>query len=345
MNYFSCVRKIFLISIIFFSVNAFLINANEQMSKGEAELIRLTNNERTKAHLSPLQFNQKLMDVARHSSQYMADRDESAHHRPEGKSAKDRVKESGYCDHNYTSEVILTFPKFQNDFAKVLKSWMDSAQHKVLILDEHSEDIGVGMATSKNNKTFFTEVFSRKTPYVEYRSQATSSKVVPSPKPVASLEESPDFEDLEPLPDIADTITDPGALLVHLSVELSVYLNKERKKAKLNEFKADFTLQQLAEKDATYMASQNVVIYIHGNKSPIDRVIESGYCQHRYSSELGAVISDKRTEPIGQKWVATQSKIVLDGNFQECGIGLAYAKDKRIYIAAIFSRKTPFYSH
>ncbi len=164
MNKYLRISKVSFIFLILFSLKTSLIKSAEFMTKEEAEIVKLTNSERINYKLTQLKIDPTLMNVARYSSKYMAERDESSHHCIDGKRTAQRVKESGYCDHAYSTEIILTYPLFvkHNDYTKVLKSWMGSPEHKKIILNADREEIGVGMATSKKNTTYFTAVFSSK---------------------------------------------------------------------------------------------------------------------------------------------------------------------------------------
>lgn len=138
-------------------------NSTEEYAFSEAEhtLLRLVNMERTsnlEAALPLLQEDVKLMQVARNHSLYMASNCIYSHEGYEGKRSGERVKDSGYCLHNYSSENIHRSDKL--DLETIAQSWMSSPGHRKNILNENFKDTGVGIAQGQDGKIYFTQVFS-----------------------------------------------------------------------------------------------------------------------------------------------------------------------------------------
>lgn len=366
MKYFTGTTKICLIFSVLLSLKASLVKAVESVTDDEATVVSLINQERTNHELPSLKIDPILMNVARYSSQSMAQKDQSSHHCVDGKRTGQRVQESGYCDHVYSTEIILTYPLFSKhrDFTKALKSWMDSPQHRDIILSNGKEDIGVGLAISQKNTTYFTAVFSTKiSPYAASSSHcaASSSHVLPVPLKAAAVSKpkfspsltssSSDFDLPEmPLPPSLLSLPEPLSFsspeteMIHLSFDLIRLINNVRSHAQLCVLTVDDTLVQLAVADAQYMASNNKLTHNHGTITPIDRVIGSGFCTHRYSTEIIAVTKDRNLQTVVEKWMnSTTSSHILNGNYQLTGPGLALAKDGTIYIAQVLTRKAPLY--
>jgi uncharacterized protein YkwD len=165
-------------------------------------------------------------------------------------------------------------------------------------------------------------------------------KISPSLTSSSSDLSIPDLPSL-PLP---PSFSSPEMEMGHLSLELNGLINKARTQAALCALTLDSALMMLAEEDAGYMASNNILTHNHGTETPIDRVIASGFCKHRYSTEIIAMTKDRNLETVVQKWMSsTTSSQILNGNYQVTGIGMALAKDGNIYIAQVLSRKTPLY--
>jgi uncharacterized protein YkwD len=359
MTYLIDIMKAFIVFSLLILPQTSLISAAEFVSREESELVRLLNGERCNNRLPPLKIDLTLMSVARQSSQYMADKDESSHHIINGKRTAQRVKESGYCNHDYSTEIILTYPLFtkHSNFAKAMESWMNSSEHKDNILASNKEELGVGLATSRSNTTYFTVVFSSKiSPYEKKTHHAPAVAAVaikPSiiqQEPITSVAYSlsalsvDTLPTLPPLPMAPPPLMAPKMDMTDLALELLSLINQQRTLSHIGLLQTDITLVLLAEKDAAYMASHNKLTHNHDTKTPIDRVIESGFCKHRYSTEIIAVMSDFNLESVVQKWMASPtSKQILDPNYQMTGMGIAPAKDGKHYIAQVLSRKTPVY--
>lgn len=116
------------------SSNATDVNAFEQ------EVVKLTNAERTKAGLAPLQTDTKLMAAAREKSQDMQSNNYFSHTSPTFGSPFDRMKALG-ISYKSAGENIA---KGQRTPQEVVQAWMDSPGHRANILNADFTHIGVG---------------------------------------------------------------------------------------------------------------------------------------------------------------------------------------------------------
>lgn len=121
----------------------------------EQEVVKLTNAERTKAGLSPLQTDAKLMAAAREKSQDMQSKNYFSHTSPTFGSPFDRMKALGIT-YKAAGENIA---QGQRSPQEVVQAWMDSPGHRANILNGNFTHIGVGYVKSGN---YWTQQFIQK---------------------------------------------------------------------------------------------------------------------------------------------------------------------------------------
>lgn len=119
-------------------------------------LVKLTNDERTKAGLKPLTTSKVLTDVAYAHAGNMAAKKEM-NHTLDGKSPAQRVADAKY-DKRYGGENI-SFGYATPDAALV--AWMNSAGHRKNILNPEFTAIGVGIRMSADGVPYYCQVFGR----------------------------------------------------------------------------------------------------------------------------------------------------------------------------------------
>jgi len=127
-----------------------------EMSKDEKALLELTNKERAKEKLPPLEPNIKLFQAARGHSANMAAKGEM-NHILDKKDPSDRVDATGYQWMAVGENVAATD---KDTLEGVMKKWMASDQHRANILGKDFRDIGVGLAKDAKGDTYFTLVFA-----------------------------------------------------------------------------------------------------------------------------------------------------------------------------------------
>lgn len=123
-------------------------------SKEEQGVLDLTNAARKKALLPALQFNSKLMDLARAHAMNMA-KQEKFEHDLDGKSMADRLKEAEY-GFTHAGENIAWKQKTPRE---AMKTWMESEEHQENILSKEFVEIGVGMAKSAKGDYYWVQLF------------------------------------------------------------------------------------------------------------------------------------------------------------------------------------------
>lgn len=115
----------------------------------EKEVIRLTNIEREKNGLNPLQVDEKLSEVAREKSQDMATNRYFAHQSPKYGSPFDMMKTFGVT-YKAAGENIA---RGQRSPEEVVNGWMNSPGHRANILNSSFSHIGVGFVEEGNHWT------------------------------------------------------------------------------------------------------------------------------------------------------------------------------------------------
>ena len=114
------------------------------------QIVALTNAERAKVGLAPVQSNALLQNSAQLHAQDMARRVFFSHQNPDGLRSFDRIKAGGYvrppcdCSWNYwTGENIA---RGQKTVDEVMEDWMHSPTHREDILSPNFDEIGIGLS-------------------------------------------------------------------------------------------------------------------------------------------------------------------------------------------------------
>lgn len=121
----------------------------------EAEVVRLVNVERRKRGLQPVANNWQLGRVARYKSQDMINKNYFSHTSPTYGSPFDMMESFG-IRFSAAGENIASG---QRTPAEVLAAWMNSPGHRANILSPTYNQLGVGLATSKSGKNYWTQMF------------------------------------------------------------------------------------------------------------------------------------------------------------------------------------------
>lgn len=121
----------------------------------ESRVIDLTNQERTKAGLTPLKANWELSRVARHKSEEMASQNYFSHTSPRYGSPFDMMRAFGISFRSAGENIA----KGQTSPSEVVQSWMNSSGHRANILKSDFTEIGVGY--SPNGHLWTQQFISR----------------------------------------------------------------------------------------------------------------------------------------------------------------------------------------
>ena len=130
-------------------------NTDNQIDAIEAKVVELTNAERAKKGLSPLQIDTQLMAAAREKSEDMKANQYFSHTSPTFGSPFDRLKALG-ISYQAAGENIA---KGQKTAEEVVEAWMNSEGHRANILDANFTHIGVGYV---QDGSIWTQQFIKK---------------------------------------------------------------------------------------------------------------------------------------------------------------------------------------
>lgn len=119
---------------------------NESLNQFEREVFELTNIEREKQGLAPLQVDGELSKVAREKSRDMAVNGYFDHNSPTYGSPFDMMREYGISYHTAGENIA----KGQRSPEEVVNAWMNSQGHRENILNGNFTHIGVGYVEQGN---------------------------------------------------------------------------------------------------------------------------------------------------------------------------------------------------
>ena len=128
-----------------------------EMSEEEKTLLELTNKERAKEKLPPLEANPLLFKIARAHSANMAKKGEMSHVL-DGKGPAERTKDAGYDYLNLAENVAEAE---NTPLADVMKGWMESKIHRENILNGEVTETGLGIARTEKGVYYYTQVFAK----------------------------------------------------------------------------------------------------------------------------------------------------------------------------------------
>jgi uncharacterized protein YkwD len=124
-----------------------------------AEVVDLTNVERTHDGRTALRANPRLMRAAQIHAEQMARAGQMAHVLPRAAypRTEDRLAAADYRWQMYGENVALG----QSNAAAVLESWMHSRGHRTNILNRDFTEMGAGYATDRAGRPYYVQVFAR----------------------------------------------------------------------------------------------------------------------------------------------------------------------------------------
>ena len=124
-------------------------------------VLELTNEERAKAGLDPLELNSELANAAESHSDSMAEDDFFSHTGADGYSVGDRVQSNGYQYSTVGENIAAGYTTAED----VVQAWMDSPGHRDNILNADYTEIGIGYEFLENDtgaidyNHYWTQVF------------------------------------------------------------------------------------------------------------------------------------------------------------------------------------------
>lgn len=127
-----------------------------QAESTQAEaILKLVNQERSKAGVQPLTLSDKLTSIAYTKAKDMADKNYFSHQSPTYGSPFDMLKQFG-VSYSYAGENIAAGQKSAEE---VMNSWMNSSGHKANILNKNYTQLGVGFYRGGQYGTEWVQLF------------------------------------------------------------------------------------------------------------------------------------------------------------------------------------------
>jgi len=158
-----------LLLILFFSIiwgSSWNLLNRSQKVKGiitnlsSSEIISLTNLERTKSLLSPLQPNEALSKAALSKAEDMFNKNYFAHIDTEGDGSWNFIENEGYIYQFAGENLARNF----NSADSLVNAWTKSDSHRNNLLSKNYTDIGVAVL-EKNNQVYIVQLLASPLPY------------------------------------------------------------------------------------------------------------------------------------------------------------------------------------
>ena len=132
---------------------------NENLAAIAADVVRLTNEARTRNGLAAFRTSSRLMEAARIHAQQMAAYQRSDHtiSGAQYPTMQSRLQAVEYVYAQAAENVAWN----QSNAQAALNSWMSSSGHRANILDPGLTEIGAAMARSSRGEPYWIQVFGR----------------------------------------------------------------------------------------------------------------------------------------------------------------------------------------
>lgn len=154
-------KRKFVISLILLSnLVVFGTHASAQ-SRRESEVFDLINQQRARARLSRLAWDDRLGEIAREYSRKMAREGFFDHFDRAGKTVKDRALEAHVKNWKEIGENLFACEASPSFVTLAVDGWMKSPTHRENILYSSWTATGIGVATARDGSIFVTQVFTR----------------------------------------------------------------------------------------------------------------------------------------------------------------------------------------
>jgi len=129
------------------------------LAGGELQIHYLVNNERRRKGLSDLYWDNGLAAMARAFSRQMARESFFSHYDRNGKSVVDRARQSNIIGWNKIAENLFYCDGYDQFDSVAVRGWMSSSGHRRNILDRQFNETGIGVAQTRDGRTYITQVF------------------------------------------------------------------------------------------------------------------------------------------------------------------------------------------
>ena len=127
----------------------------------EMQIHYLVNNERRRKGLSDLYWDNALASMARAFSRQMARESFFSHFDRNGKSVVDRARQSNIIGWSKIAENLFYCQGADQFDSIAVRGWMNSSGHRRNILDREFNETGIGVAQTRDGRTYVTQVFIR----------------------------------------------------------------------------------------------------------------------------------------------------------------------------------------
>ncbi len=123
-------------------------------------VVELTNQERQKAGLLPLRWNDTLAVAGSAHARDMAKRNYFAHNTPEGLTPVERARRAGYPAYGWGGLFVgENLARGYSTAEAAVRAWMASEGHRLNMLDPKYRETGVGVATATNGGVVLAQEF------------------------------------------------------------------------------------------------------------------------------------------------------------------------------------------
>jgi len=117
-------------------------------------ILQTVNDIRVKNGLEPLTYNSRLEQSAQAFGERMAAEGFFAHVTPDGQTLKDRIRETGYYNRDFSNDCYCVkgyalgenLARGQKTAEEAVKAWMKSPSHRDAILNPDYRELGIGVA-------------------------------------------------------------------------------------------------------------------------------------------------------------------------------------------------------
>ena len=154
-------RKLFF-TLFLVAILVTLDSSSLAQSRRESEVFDLINQERSRAGLGTLTWDDRLGGLAREYSRQMARESFFGHFDPEGKDVVARANAARIKNWATIGENLFMCEATPNFARLAAVGWMKSKTHRDNILDVEWTSTGIGIATASNGSIYVTQVFTRK---------------------------------------------------------------------------------------------------------------------------------------------------------------------------------------
>ncbi|MDQ3634173.1 MAG: CAP domain-containing protein [Acidobacteriota bacterium] len=143
-------------------------NNNEPIKKSRAAFdlekaaFQLINQKRAELGLPTLHWSDKIANLARQHSLYMADYKFFSHQGLNGQLIDERATDLGIEKWKAISENIAFNKGYINPVEFAVERWMQSASHRQNLLNPRWQQSGIGVAITSDGAYYFTQVFLNK---------------------------------------------------------------------------------------------------------------------------------------------------------------------------------------